>query len=107
LADQDREPTYKALWPLARIDVAQTGQVRGLPDLAGKVVAELWDYIFRGDLAFSILREQLARRYPGISFISYAEFGNINGPHQRDILARLPEQLRARGCDAVIAGVGA
>ena len=33
-----------------------------LEDLEGKVVAELWDYLFEGDRAFPILRESFMNR---------------------------------------------
>jgi len=107
MQDHDREPGYQVLWPLARIEVKAANQTRGLPDLSGKTVAELWDQIFRGDIAYQQLREHLKQRYPGIRFVEHTQFGNIHGPRQREILEELPQKLRAAGVDAVICGIGA
>jgi hypothetical protein len=103
----DSEPQYSVLWPLARRSIKTQGAAAGVPDLSGKIVCELWDYIFRGDVMYAQIRERLAARYPGIKFVSYKEFGNIHGPKQRDIIAGLADKLRALNCDAVISGIGA
>jgi len=107
MQDHNREPGYRVLWPLARIEVKETSDTQGLPDLSGKTVAELWDQIFRGDIAYQQLREHLKERYPGIRFVEHTQFGNIHGPKQREILEGLPDKLRAAGVDAVISGIGA
>jgi hypothetical protein len=104
---QETEPQYRVLWPLARQSINTQGAAAGVPDLSGKTVCELWDYIFRGDVMYARIREQLTARYPGIKFVSYKEFGNIHGPRQRDIIAGLADKLRALNCDAVISGIGA
>lgn len=49
-------------------------------DLSGKTVAELWDFMFQGEIVFPTLREELARRYPGIRFVDYETFGDTHGP---------------------------
>jgi hypothetical protein len=76
-------------------------------DLSGKVIAELWDYRFRGDVIFRALRKLLTRRYPDIRFVPFDEFGNTHGAEEDENLARLPEILRAEKVDAVISAVGA
>ena len=107
MQDHSGEPVYRVQWPLARIEIQSAGETRGLPDLSGKTVAELWDQIFRGDIAYQQLREHLKQRFPGIRFVEHTQFGNIHGPKQREILDALPEKLRAAGVDAVISGIGA
>lgn len=101
------DPTYRVLWPLARIHIEEKNPVQGLPDLSGKTVAELWDYIFRGDIAYEIFRKKLQERFSGIRFVPFSKFGNIHGPKQREILDSLPAMLSAEGVDAVISGIGA
>ena len=81
--------------------------LREVSDLSGKVVAELWDYRFRGDVIFRALRKLLTARYPGIRFVPFDEFGNTHGADEGANLARLPEVLRAEKVDAVISAVGA
>ncbi len=101
------EPRYQVLWPLGKIDVKAQNASAPIADLSGKTVCELWDYIFRGDVVYTMLREELRARYPGIKFVEYSEIGNTHGPAQREILANLPEKLRSLGVDAVISGIGA
>ena len=88
------EPTYEVLWPLDRRAVNTQNAAAGLPDLSGKVVCELWDFIFRGDVMYAHIREKLSALYPGIKFVSWKEFGNTHGPKQRDIIAGLADKLR-------------
>ncbi len=52
---------------------------RRLDTLEGKTVAQLWDYIFRGDEIFPLLEEGLPERYPGVKFIRYDVFGSTHG----------------------------
>ena len=92
--------------PLIFIEIPAAKEIQGLPDLSGKTIAELWDQIFRGDVAYAQLREHLKKRYPGIRFVPWSEFGNIHGPKQREILEKLPDTLReiiaTTGADEII-----
>jgi hypothetical protein len=101
------EATYEVLWPLARKAKGAQSTAQAVGDLSGKTVAELWDFIFRGEIIYPAIRDLLRARYPGIKFIEYSEFGNAHGPKQREIVAGLAEKLRALGADAVISGIGA
>lgn len=101
------EPQYDVVWPLGRPafeERAPNARVRHLNDA---VIGELWDYLFRGEEIFPILREQLSARYPGIRFVTYDVFGNVHGPRQRELIARVPELLREHRVDAVISAIGA
>jgi len=69
-------------------------------------VAFLWDYLFRGDELFPILAEQLETRFAGIETVDYVEFGNLHGADEKEQVARLPDDLRSRGVDAVVSGMG-
>jgi len=98
--------TYKVVWPRGpRVD-AGTRLARRLDTLEGKVVCELWDWIFKGDLIMDVFEKELAKRYPGIQFVSWREFGEIHGANEKKVLAELPEKLKKFNCDAVICGVG-
>jgi hypothetical protein len=68
------------------------------------VVAELWDWIFKGDIMFAAFEAELAKRYRGIRFVSWKEFGEIHGANEKDVLASLPGKFRQFGVDAVICG---
>jgi hypothetical protein len=54
---------------------------------------------------FELLEEGLQRRYPGVSFVSWREFGSTHGGNERAALAALPEKLHRLGVDAVISGM--
>ncbi len=74
--------------------------------LAGKRVAFLWDYLFRGDELFPVLERELTARSPGVEIVGYEEFGNTHGSDEVEIIGRLPDVLRHRGVDAVVSGMG-
>lgn len=101
------EAIFEVVWPLGRSVYEPVHLSHRLPDFQGKTVCELWDWVFRGDEIFPILRELLSRRYPGMEFVGCETFGNIHGPKEREVVAALPELLRRHKCDVVISGVGA
>lgn len=101
------EPSYEVVWPLGK-SVYEVMHLSGrTPDLEGKTVCELWDWVFRGNEIFPILRELLSQRYPGIKFVDYDVLGNMHGRNEREVVAALPGLLHVHKCDAVISGVGA
>ena len=69
------------------------------------MVAQLWDYLFKGDEVFALLEEGLRARYPNIRFISWRDFGSTHGDDEKEALAALPARLKALGVDAVISGM--
>lgn len=107
-ADSNRKaPEYEVVWPLGKPAFVARAPNERVADLAGKVIGETWDYLFRGEEWFPILREELAKRYPGIRFVTYDTFGNLHGPNQRALVAKLPALLKKHQVDAVISGIGA
>ena len=101
------EPVYQVVWPLGKSVYEDLPIADEIPDLSGKTVCELWDWLFKGDEVFSILREVLARQHPGVKFVDYTQFGNTAGRNEREVVAALAERLREHRCDAVISGIGA
>src|SRR5688500_3998244 len=65
------EPGYGVVWPLGKPAYDSRAPNERVGDLSGKVVGELWDYLFRGEEIFPILRERLKARFPGIRFVTY------------------------------------
>jgi hypothetical protein len=97
---------YKVVWPRGQRVKAGARLARRLDTLEGKVVAELWDWVFKGDQMMAVWEKELAKRYPGIKFVSWKEFGEVHGANEKAVLAALPEKLKQFNIDAVICGVG-
>jgi hypothetical protein len=97
---------YEVVWPRGKRLKAGGRLAKRLDTLEGKVVCELWDWVFKGDVIFEVFEKELAKRYPGIKFVSWREFGEIHGANEKAVLESLPEKLRSCNCDAVICGVG-
>lgn len=102
--DSERE-IHQVVWPRGRRVVEAAALAPRLPKLDGATIGELWDYLFRGDEIFPLLREELGRRFPGLRFVRYDVFGSTHGGDEHRVLAALPERLRQEGVDAVISGM--
>ena len=97
---------YEAYWPRGERQQKTRPLAPRLDSLEGKRVAQLWDYVFRGDEVFATLEEGLKTRFPNVSWVSYADFGSTHGRHEREIVAAIPGKLKELGVDAVISGMG-
>lgn len=100
------EPTFDVVWPRSPRGVQRRRPADRPETLAGKTVAFLWDYLFRGDELFPALERELSRRFAGIRVLGYHHFGNIHGSDEIEMVDRLPDSLRSRGVDAVVSGMG-
>lgn len=97
---------YQVVWPSSPLGVQAQRQARRLESLEGKRVAFLWDYVFRGDELFPVLADALTKRFEGVETLSFEEFGNLHGADEKERVGRLPDDLRNRGVDAVVSGMG-
>ncbi len=77
-----------------------------LDGLDGRRIAFLWDYVFRGDEVFPVLARELTDRFDGVEIVGFETFGNLHGADERERVGRLPDDLRDRGVDAVVSGLG-
>ena len=98
--------TYDVVWPRSPRGIQQRRRADRLATLDGAKVAFLWDYLFRGDELFPVLAEQLRERFDGVEIVDYDEFGNLHGADEKQRVGRLPDDLRTRGVDAVVSGMG-
>lgn len=98
--------TYAVVWPRSARSVESKPLAPRLPTLEGKTVAFLWDYLFRGDEIWPTLSAELGRRYPGMRFIGWEEFGSTHGDEEHKVLAELPGKLKSLKVDAVVSGMG-
>jgi UDP:flavonoid glycosyltransferase YjiC (YdhE family) len=97
---------YDVVWPRSPRTIKINPVAKRLDTLKGKTVAQLWDYIFRGDEIFPILEEELGKRFPDTKFINYTVFGSTHGGDEREVVANIPNKLKQYGADAVISGMG-
>jgi hypothetical protein len=100
------ETDYQVIWPLGKLASRNVTLQSRIPDLNGKTICEISDYIFRSEEIFPAVREELRKIYPDIKFIEYTHFGNIHGVDEAEVIRSLPSRLKEHGCDGVISGVG-
>lgn len=101
-----QEATYAVHWPRSPRTQAVQPVADRLDHLSGKVVAFVWDYLFRGDEIFAMVQRELQQRFPDMRFIGYDEFGSTHGADEREVLGQLPAKLKQLKVDAVISGMG-
>jgi hypothetical protein len=101
--------TEEVVDPTGKIVLDQVKVPSRLTSLDGKRIAFVWDYLFKGPEMFAVLREELTRRYAGVTFVDYPTFGNVHGsdPEEKANLAAMDARLRENGVDAAIIAVGA
>ena len=97
---------YEALWPRSPREVKAKPLAKRLDTLEGKTIAQLWEYVFRGDEVFAALEEGLKERYPNIRWVSWKDFGSTHGSEEREVLASIPKKIKELGIDAVVSGMG-
>jgi hypothetical protein len=97
---------YETVWPRGRQRQKLESPAPRLPDLRGKTIGLVWNFVFRGEEIFPLLQQQIAERFPGVKFVGPDEFGNTHGSDERQVLADLPARLKEFGVDAVISGNG-
>jgi hypothetical protein len=105
MSDKTNDGYYEAYWPRSPRQQVRRALAPRLDTLEGKTVAQLWDELFKGDIVFELLEEGLKKRYPGIRFVSWREFGSTHGGNEKAALAALPRRLKDLGVDAVVSGM--
>ena len=62
---------HDVAWPRAARQMEFAPVAPRLDTLEGKTVAQLWDYLFRGNEVFDHLEAGLKERYPSIKFVTW------------------------------------
>ena len=101
------EPVYEVLAPVTARRVEGLKPASPLPSLGKARIAVLWDSLFRGDVCFEAVAEEVGKRHEGTVFVGYAEFGDFHGRNEERVLAELPGRLEEYRIDAAVIGVGA
>ena len=106
MTNSDDDGRYQVVWPRSERQLQAQPLAKRLDTLSGKTIAQLWDYVFRGDEVFALLEQDLEARFPNVRFVSWREFGSTHGGQEREILASLPRRFEELGVDATISGMG-
>jgi hypothetical protein len=101
-----KETIYDVYWPRSPRQVQMQPLAQRLDTLNGKTIAQVWDFVFRGNEVFATLEKGLKARFPDVRFVSWREFGSTHGSEEREVLAALPRRFKEFGVDAVISGMG-
>ncbi|HMK86409.1 MAG TPA: hypothetical protein VK437_10660 [Steroidobacteraceae bacterium] len=96
---------YEVVWPRGERRQALRALAKRLDSLNGKTIAQLWDYLFAGDVVFATLEETLRTQYPGVKFVSWREFGSTHAVNEKELLASLPQRFAELGVDAAISSM--
>ena len=78
----------------------------GSTRIEGKTIAFLWDDLFRGDEIWPILKQELGKRFTGVSFVDHDAFGSTHGDEEHRVLGELPGKIKSMNIDAVVSGMG-
>ena len=97
---------YEVFWPRSPRQTGLKSLAPRIETLHGKTVAQLWDFVFRGDEVFELLEEGLKARFSDVRFVSWRDLGSTHGNDEREVIAGLPKRLEELGVDAVISGMG-
>ena len=106
MSDSQAQGKYEVVWPRGKKIGDRAEPAPRLENLNGKTVAELWDFVFRGEEIFPLIESELSARFADVKFLSPDHFGNTHGSDEREVLEALPDKLRELGVDAVISGMG-
>ena len=96
---------YEVFWP-GGPSAVHTVPAAPRTNLTGKRIGFLWNYVFRGEEIFPILKKSISERYENVEFVSYEKFGSTFGGDEHAALNALPKLLKQLKIDAVISGIG-
>ncbi|MBI2858988.1 MAG: hypothetical protein HYX90_07910 [Chloroflexi bacterium] len=96
----------EVVWPLGKLTQRPQQIAPRLNTLEGKTICGLLGWHFRFEETWETLKPLLAKRYPGIKFVGWEQFGSLQPTTETTILEALPGKLKEHGCDAVITGTG-
>ena len=96
---------YEVYWPRTPRQTGIKLLAKRLDTLNGKTIAQIWDFLFRGDEVFALLEEAIKKQFPDVQFVSWREFGSSHGGEEKEALAEFAKKFKAMGVDAVISGM--
>jgi hypothetical protein len=102
------EEKYEVVSPVAEHNIEMITMAPRLDNLEGMTICELWNESFKSNVTFSVIRDLLKNKYPGINIIPYTEMPKhhmMDDPEAtNEVSSALIAALKDKGCDAVISG---
>jgi hypothetical protein len=96
---------FEVFWPRSPRQTGIKPLAGRLESLNGRTIAQIWDYLFKGDVVFAHLEEAIKAQFPAVKFVSWREFGSTHGGDEKDAIAAFAKRFKERGVDAVISGM--
>lgn len=98
--------TYRVVWPRSARTVTAKPLAPRLTSLEGKTIGFVWDFLFRGDEIWPLLKEELSARYKGLRFVDHDTFGSTHGEDEHQVLSSMPAAIARLKVDAIVSGMG-
>ena len=99
------EPQYAVYWPRSPRQTGIKPLAGRLETLNGRTIAQVWDYLFKGDVVFEHLETAIKAQFPTVKFVSWREFGSSHGGDEKENLAEFARKFKELKVDAVISGM--
>ena len=96
---------YEVYWPRSPRQTGIKPLAGRLETLNGRTIAQVWDFLFRGDAVFAHLETAIKEKFPTVKFVSWREFGSSHGGEEKEALAEFGRKFKEMGVDAVISGM--
>ncbi|MBM3341253.1 MAG: hypothetical protein FJY56_03950 [Betaproteobacteria bacterium] len=96
---------FEALWPRSPRQTGIKPLAGRLESLNGRTIAQIWDYLFKGDVVFEHLEQAIKAQFPAVKFVSWREFGSTHGGDEKENIAEFAKKFKALGIDAVVSGM--
>ena len=98
-------PQFEVFWPRTPRQTGIKPLAGRLETLNGRTIAQVWDFLFKGDVVFEHLEEAIKARFPTVKFVSWREFGSTHGGDEKENIAELARKFKELKVDAVISGM--
>lgn len=98
--------SYRVVWPRSARTVEAKALAPRLTSLAGKTIGFVWDFLFRGDEIWPLLKQELSARYSGLKFVDHDAFGSTHGEDEHQVLKTMPAKIAQLKVDAIVSGMG-
>ncbi len=97
---------YRVVWPRSARTVEFKPLAPRLSSLEGKTIGFVWDFLFRGDEIWPLIKRELSTRYQGLRFVDHDTFGSTHGEDEHQVLNSMPRVIAEMKIDAMVSGMG-